>query len=202
VGIDLAFATDGGDMLVTVTWAGSPNDNDAAIMFSGDEVEDFAREGCWAACHSDMPGMTRDKNGSVGKYLLSSRAQERSIGRPPLVKDEETLARMVSAGEYVELWVANLDQGGLGSLEVYRILDSMQPLADAPVSATASYADGRWRVTFRRAMDDARKPIVADRDYTLGVAIHGDGKSGAEHWVSLPVTVSLDGFDTDFVAKP
>lgn len=202
VDIDLTFATDGDDMLVTVSWAGSPNDNDVAIMFSGDEVEDFAREGCWAACHSDMPGMTRARNGGVSKYLLVSRAQERSIGRPAVVKDKEALARMVSAGEYVELWVAKLDQGTLGSVDVYRILDSMQPLPDAPVSATGSYADGRWRVTFRRAMDDARKPIVADRDYTLGVAIHGDGKSGAQHWVSLPVTVSLDGFDTDFVAKP
>jgi len=200
--VELAFAQQDGSMLVTVSFEGQRNANDVAVMFSGAEVDDFARGGCWAACHGDMPGMTRDRGQGLTKYLRSSRAQARSVGRPPLEQDAETLSGMVSAGEYVELWVANLDEGGLGSLDVYRILDGLTPLADTGITARARFADGRWRVTFRRPLDREPKPIVAGQVYTLGVAVHGDGKSGADHWVSLPVTVSLDGFDTDFVARP
>ena len=201
VSIELSFARAGGQLEVSISWTGEANANDVAVMFGGDEVEDFARGGCWATCHSDMPGMTRDRNQGIEKYLRASRAQLRSIGRPPIIHDAGTLAEMTAAGAYVELWRANLAQATVADVEVYRVLDRRDRVAEPVVTARGGYVDGRWTVTFSRPLADARKSIEAGRTYTLGVALHGDGKSGADHWVSLPVTLSLDGIDTDFVAK-
>jgi DmsE family decaheme c-type cytochrome len=199
--VDLEFARSGNDMEVTVSWQGEPNANDVAVMFDDGSVAEFARGGCWASCHNDMPGMTRDRGQGLEKYLRVARAQERSVGRPAINHDAATLERMKADGQYVELWKAELASGGLSALKVYRILEKREAVADLPVSASANYTGGRWTVTFRRAVTDSVKPLVAGQVYTLGVAVHGDGKSGPEHWISLPLTVSLDGFDTDFVAR-
>jgi hypothetical protein len=148
-----------------------------------------------------MPGMTRDRGQGREKYLSIAQAQARSVGRPALNHDAATLEDMKSEGQYVELWRADLASGGLAGFTAYRILEGREPVTDPPVSATATYSGGRWRVTFRRELATADKPLVSGQVYTFGVAVHGDGKSGAQHWVSLPLTVSLDGFDTDFVAR-
>jgi hypothetical protein len=44
------------------------------------------------------------------------------------------------------------------------------------------------------------KTFIPGKRYTFGMALHGADRSGAEHWVSLPMTFSLDGDDTDFLA--
>jgi cytochrome c-type protein NapC len=43
----------------------------------------FTRGGCFAACHSDLPGMSRDRGQQQGKYLWSSRVQQQAIGQLP-----------------------------------------------------------------------------------------------------------------------
>ncbi|MCB1710871.1 MAG: hypothetical protein KDI10_19365 [Halioglobus sp.] len=42
------------------------------------------------------------------------------------------------------------------------------------------------------------KPFAPGGKYTFGVALHGAGNPGGKHWVSLPMTLSFDGDETDF----
>ena len=44
------------------------------------------------------------------------------------------------------------------------------------------------------------KSVEQGRSYTFGTALHGLGREGADHWVSLPMTFSTDRDDTDFIA--
>jgi hypothetical protein len=106
---------------------------------------------------------------------------------------------MRGAGLYVELWQISLGTSNDGTTQVQTILEAPRPDETPNVTSTVQRSEGTTTVTFSRAIDDALKPLIPGRAYTFGVAVHGGGSTGAEHWVSLPLTVSLDGFDTDFV---
>jgi DmsE family decaheme c-type cytochrome len=194
---NISFRQDGDHIELSVRISG-PADS-VAVMFDDGQVEDFARGGCWAACHSDMPGMSRDRGQGISKYLRAARAQERSIGRPAINHNAETLERMRGAGLYVELWQTSLKAGDFGATRTFTVLEAPLESGSPAVTSTVSQSDNTTTVTFRRPVNDAEKPLIPGRAYTFGVAVHGSGRSGAQHWVSLPLTVSLDGFDTDFV---
>lgn len=196
--VDVSFRQDSGYLDLTISFSG--NASSIAVMFDDGSVDDFNRDGCWAACHSDLPGMSQDRGLQPGKYLRASRTQTRSIGRPPIIADAATLAQMRAAGFYVELWQVSLDAPETGALSVFEILEVPHPVADSPVMAEAEREGSSWTVTFRRPLQDPQKPLIPGRVYSFGIAIHGDGASGAQHWVSLPMTVSLGGADTDFIA--
>lgn len=197
--VDVSFRQTDTELQLTVSFS-SPASS-VAVMFDDSSVDAFSRAGCWAACHSDLPGMSRDRGQGLSKYLQAARVQQRSIGRPPIDQPPETLTRMHNAGVYVELWQVSLQGADSGRLSVFEILEHQQPVADsAAVSASAIQTDAGWQVTFSRALQDPVKPLIPGKVYTFGIAIHGDDAQGAEHWVSLPLTVSLDGLDTDFVA--
>jgi predicted CXXCH cytochrome family protein len=200
VEVNIAVALVGDAMELTVEWQGDARTNSVAVMMDDGSVEEFSDGGCWASCHSDMPGMSRDRGQGLEKYLVVARRQQRSVGRPPMMQDTDTLSRMRATGEFAELWRAVLNGGNVDSVATYAVLDRRNPANDG-VTATGSYANGRWRVVFRRPLADPAKPIVADKVYTFGVAIHGDGKSGAQHWVSLPLTFGLDGLGADFSVR-
>jgi DmsE family decaheme c-type cytochrome len=195
--VTVGFQRAGDRMELSVSFEGTADS--VAVMFDDGHVEDFTRGGCWAACHSDMPGMTRDRGQGLNKYLRASRAQARSIGRPAINHNPETLERMRGAGLYVELWQISLGTSNDGTTQVQTILEAPRPDETPNVTSTVQRSEGTTTVTFSRAIDDALKPLIPGRAYTFGVAVHGGGSTGAEHWVSLPLTVSLDGFDTDFV---
>ena len=188
-------------MELTVKWQGTANDNSVAIMFDNGLVDDFGRQGCWAACHSDLPGMTRDREQGLKKYLLIAQKQRKSVGTPSILHDKTTLSEMRKKGQFVELWRATLDQGKFDSVSRYSILDERKEAAVGDLSARGSFNNGTWTVTFSKPINDRSKPILSDKSVTFGIAIHGDGESAAKHRVSLPMTVSFDGTDTDFVLK-
>jgi len=184
---------------LTVSWQGSINDNSVAVMYDNGQVEDFTRLGCWATCHSDLPGMSKDRGLDKTKYLLSSLKQQYSVGFPAVTFDEEALAEKRVKGEFVELLQASLDKGKLTQLTRFEVLAKRKEIAIGEFSAIATFASGQWVVTFIKPINNKLK--FESKTLTLGIAIHRDGESQAEHKVSLPVTVSFDGVGTDFMLK-
>jgi len=190
-----------GQIDITVSWQGSEHDNSIALMFDNGQVEDFSHQGCWATCHSDLPKMSRDRGQDLKKYLLVSQQRKRSVGTPSIVHDKATLLDMRSKGQFVELWKASLTNGGFDSIKRYSILETRIKQSLAGLTARGAFDDGTWTVTFSRPINDAIKPITTAEQLTFGIAIHGDGESGAQHRVSLPLTISLDGVGTDFILE-
>lgn len=197
----IAFALQADAMTVTISWQGSIDDSSISLMLDDGSDANFDRAGCWASCHSDMPGMTRDRGQKLTKYLESSRQQQRSIGRAPASKDAATLEQMMNDSHYIEMWRAKLSRGALKSAVSYSILDKRSKDAEALVNASAQFSNGSWKVMFSKPLNGSGKAISKGKVYTFGVAIHGKGQTEAKHWVSLPMTFSLDNFDTDFIVK-
>jgi len=191
----------GGNMNIILNWQGSEHDKSVSIMFDNDQVDDFSHQGCWATCHSDLPKMSRDRGQDLKKYLLISQQRKRTVGTPSILHDDATLLAMRQKGQFVELWKASLSNGVVESIARSSILETRtkQPLAG--LTASATFNEGSWTVTFSRPLLDTYKPIIPGEQITFGVAIHGDGESGGQHRVSLPLTISFDGVGTDFILE-
>ena len=172
---------------------------DISVMFGNDKDNQFAVGGCFAACHGDMAAMSKQRDQGHTKYLRSSREQLRSIGRPALVHDDQTLATMRAEGRSVELWRARVVDAQLAEVKSFTVLEARVEDAESKITARAGREADRSYVTFSRPLADAATPIVAGQTYTFGFAVHDPGMTGAQHWVSLPLTFSLDGTNTDFV---
>ena len=198
--VNVIFSEAAGQLSMRVRWQGSKNDKDIALMWGYGVNEAFRRGGCWAACHADMPGMSRDRGQGLGKYLSVSRSQQQRIGAPPLSMEPAELAELMAQGNFVEMWRINLQDGG--NIEVATLLSKLNWLNDNDLSATASYSGGSWTVNVKRPLKAGSplKPITAGKRYTFGMALHSKDRPGAEHWVSLPMTFSLDDNDSDFLA--
>ncbi len=198
--IQMAFASNGDSLQVTVSWAAQLSDEVLAIMWGNQSNEAFARGGCFAACHNDMAGMSRDSGRVEQKYLGISREQQRQIGQPAIVRSDEELARLIKEGQYSEIWRLDLQSGELETAMV---------LADTPwqssklIEINASADSGERTVVFTRVLGNTDNGIEFSRGekYTFGVALSGADNPGAKHWVSLPLTLSFGGNDTDFTAE-
>ena len=170
-------------------------------MWGDDGNQAFQRGACWAACHSDMPGMSRDRGQDLSKYLWVSRKQQQAIGKPPQAQSQSELDKLVATGNFVELWRIQLgaDKTVADSAVVLQEIDWQQ---QGNMAGTASYRDGRWNVTFKRPLKGAagQKSFVAGKRYTFGISVQGAGQAASAHWVSLPLTFSLDDKDTDFIS--
>ncbi|RLQ21306.1 hypothetical protein DWB85_13455 [Seongchinamella sediminis] len=198
--IALAFAVTDNALQVSVSWQASSDDQQLSIMWGDRSNDAFARGGCFAACHNDMAGMSRDRGRVSQKYLGVSRAQRQQIGQPAIVRSSEELAQLQAEGKFAEIWRLNLQSGKL---------DTATLLADTPWQASKlieinTSSDGARRtVAFTRRLDDTESGLNFNKSekYTLGVALGGKQNPGAKHWVSLPLTLSFGGDDTDFTAE-
>ncbi len=108
---------------------------------------------------------------------------------------------MMASGMSVEMWRAKLSGGHLKSVKTYSILADRKTDAKALVTASAQFSEGRWTVVFTKPLSGSGKAISPGKTYTFGLAIHGPGLKDGNHWVSLPMTFSLDNFDTYFIAR-
>jgi DmsE family decaheme c-type cytochrome len=205
--IEVSVARESQALRVQLSWLGPPDDTDIALLWGDSATPTIQRAGCFAACHSDMPGMSRDRGQDNDKYLLASRAQQRAIGRPALLKDEAELKALRDAGHFGELWRVTLDAGGQARVERAALLSQPDWIATDTeadgLSGEASYRDGRWEVTLRRPFDGGPggKDLSENETYTFGVALHGSDNPHGGHWVSLPMTLGFKGADTDFLAE-
>ena len=198
--VQVAFSRDGDDLQIQLAWDGPADDTSLAIMWGGRENEAMRRGACFAACHNDMPGMTRDRGQQTSKYLMVSRAQEQLIGQPAIIKDQAALDQLLAAGEFAEMWRVQL-QSGVVQRSLILANSDLQPTN--LISINKSYRDGHWQVALRRKMDNTMAGVSfsVGNKYTFGIALNGATNLAGKHWVSLPMTLSFGGDDTDFSAE-
>ncbi len=187
------------NLLIKISWQGSKDDESVAIMFDDGKVDAFSRQGCWAACHGNLPGMTSDRDYGLKKYLLASQKQKHSIGTPAITHDQDILEAMRAKGEFVDLWRAELSNGQINEVKRFSILETRTQTDSGNLKASGEYENGQWTITFTRPMADNIKPIDEHSILTFGVAVHQKGQSAAQHSVSLPLTISIDGKDSNFI---
>ena len=195
--VQVSFSADNDSLVVTLQWRGPENDADIAMMWGDDGSDAFRRGGCFAACHSDLPGMSRDSGLQTGKYLWTSRQQEHRIGQPSQPRDAAALEQLMAAGEFVELWRVRLDAP---QAEMASVLEGVSWRTADLIQINKSYDRGWWTVVLRRSLrnTDGALSFTPAGKYTFGVALHGAGNPGGQHWVSLPLTLSFSGDETDF----
>lgn len=198
--VSVAFRESSTHLSIQLSWAGSATDSSVSFMWNNDSVEAFTRGGCWSACHSDMPGMSRDRGQKLDKYLKLSRTQQQQIGQNAINKPESELNTLLAEGTFVEMWKIDLNQGELSTAQ---LLSNVKWHQAAQIPSATEFADGNWQVTMKYPLQAGakHKGILPGGTYTFGIALQGKQHKGARHWVSLPMTFSLDGDDTDFIAE-
>jgi predicted CXXCH cytochrome family protein len=197
--VQVDFDGDEDSIRMVLQWRGERDETDIALMWGKrSSGPAFSRGGCFAACHSDLPGMSRDRGQQTGKYLPASRSQQRSLGKPAIVKDATSLDQMMAEGQFAVLWRINLNTG---IAEAATVLDDVHWQPAPPIRASTSYRNGRWTVKIRRRLTHQPEHLMhfdPDTAFTFGIALHGADNPGAGHWVSLPLSFSYRGEDTDF----
>jgi hypothetical protein len=198
--IDVAFSRRGDKLVMDLSWRGTDQDSAISVMWGDSENRLFQRGGCFAACHSDMPGMSRDRGQQTGKYLAVSRSQQAALGSPPLVRDAAALARLRQAGQFVEVWRVDLASG---KLQTASLLEALDWRDDGRLDARARREQGRWRVRITRPLGslEGMKTFSKEQRLTFGIALNSVDNPGGRHWVSLPMTLGLDAQHTDFRAE-
>jgi nitrate/TMAO reductase-like tetraheme cytochrome c subunit len=200
--VGVAFKRQQERLLVSLSWRGSADDQQAAIMWGDRGNMEFSRGACWAACHNDMPGMQRDRGQGQDKYLSASRDRQYQIGRPVQTLPATELDKLRAEGNFVELWQLSLEKGA--SARSASILSRVDWVEDTTLRGSASFKDGRWTVNFSRPLQgtNGQKSFIRQGQYSFGIALQGAGQAAAAHWVSLPLTFSLGSRDSDFISAP
>lgn len=198
--VNVNFAIEDNTLLLTLEWQGPEDDASIAVMWGGPGSEALRRGGCFAACHSDMPGMSKDRRQRVSKYLGVSRAQVQRIGQPAIHRSDEELQQLMAEGQFAELWRVRLQDN---VVERSLMLAESSLATTELISIKKSYDNGRWHVALKRLMDDTEGGVqfTVGSKYTFGIALNGARNPAAGHWVSLPMTLSFGGDGTDFTAK-
>lgn len=200
----VAFSVSGTDLVVKLSWKGPADDQQIAMMWGNDGNTAFKRGGCWAACHEDMPGMNMDKGQGLSKYLWVARAQQQSIGRPAVFKSATELNDLRERGNFVEIWKADLNGTKDATIAGGTVLEQLSWSANSPLKGSAKFDRGQWTATFRRPLQGGpghSKSFLPDTEYTFGVALRGADSKPGQHWVSMPLTFSLNSLETDFIVR-
>lgn len=186
--IGIAFALQGDDLHIELSWEGPASDRHVALMWGDGQFSTFRQGGCFAACH------TREDGPKIwsGKYLHNDKQA------PP--SPEGTMGSAVAAGERAELWRIPL---GSEAASTALIAESANPRTANQLVVGKQHDNGRWTVSLRLELERAADGIHFSREgrYTFGIALHGAANSGREHWTSLPMSLSFGGIDTDFTAQ-
>jgi cytochrome c-type protein NapC len=172
-----------------------------AMMLDDGTVAEFARGGCYAACHDDMIRMPSAAGREITKYLGRSRLKMTRAGGDAL-KPTDQLDKLRGDGAFLEYWQARLVDGGPPVVVDGTVLDRRQAHPAPLVSATAARTDGAWSVVLSRRLAGGAgyKTLAPGRTYTVGFAIHAGHTAHRFHYVSLEKTLALDRGPADFVA--
>jgi hypothetical protein len=176
------------------------------VMLGGPELSVAPIAGCWAACHSDLPGMTNTKAGhDLTKYLPGSRLKMTRTGGGVDTRPEAELIAQINDGKYLEFWQVVLDQGELISATDGYFLKGRITNDDSAVTATASATGQKWIVEMIRplvAEGTSRHSLGEGIVYTLAVALHENHASGRFHYTSFPLRLVLGTGEAELNASP
>ncbi len=198
--VELSFTLEDEQLVLTLQWQGSPDDSSIALMWGDARQGALGRGGCFAACHSDLPGMSQDQGQQIGKYLKVSRLQRPAVGKNVTIKDGEALRQLTEAGEAAQLWQVVLASS---ALRRGLLLDDVHWHSDNLISVDKKYLDGKWTLVLGIPINTTElgMAFTSQGKYTFGVALNSTSNPGGKHWVSLPMTLSFNGDDTDFTAE-
>lgn len=164
-----------------------------ALMFSGANIPEVARGGCYAACHIDSIGMPLGDKAEKTMYLPASRGMITRNGgdfvRPPF-----QLEALRAQGKFAEYWQAGLNAGAKPVVTAGSVFERRTEYPAPAVSATATFEKGTWAVTFTRKLAAGMpyKDIIPGNLYTVGFAIHAGHTHQRFHYVSLENTFGID----------
>jgi hypothetical protein len=186
--LGIAFALEAGELRIDLTWKGPATDRHLALMWGDANYQAFRRAGCFTACHREA-GDTRIL---YGKYPYGAGKTSRETGG--------TMGGPAMAGHRAELWRIPL---GSGIPDTALVTDSIDPQPTNQVTVDRQYSNGHWTVALRLGLERAGSGIHFSEEgrYTFGIALHGADNPGRKHWVSLPMSLSFGGIDTDFTTE-
>jgi nitrate/TMAO reductase-like tetraheme cytochrome c subunit len=194
--ITVAFSRSQEALTLSLRWRGSGDDTVLALMWGDGGSESFRRGGCFAACHTTS-GEEHDSGAAKGKYLLESRVERTPPGRAGEAKNPDKIRDMMAAGEFVTLWRLQLDSG---QFDLATLLGEVHWLETNLIQIKKRRVDNNWAVEITAPLNNTglQKPFTTDGKYTFGIALGSASHPGGGHWVSLPLTLSLVGDETDF----
>lgn len=149
---------------------------------------------CWAACHSDLPGMSDDAGKDLTKYLPSSRERMTRTGGSDNFKSAEELDAELDQGAFLEYWTALLDDDGQVGVRDGYFLEARVINEDVAIEAAAQRQDGRWVVALSRPLmpqGGPRKTLEKGQTYPISFAVHEAHTKGRRHYVSFPLAVTI-----------
>lgn len=160
--------------------------------------------GCWAACHTDLPGMPDAADPPLTKYLPGSRNKMTATGGGSDIRAPADLAVQLAEGKYMEYWQLELQNGSVTAAGDGYFLERRTANADPAVSGSGSAGGPGCSLQLVRPLTpggDARHALQEGKDYTVGVALHANHASGRHHYTSFPLTFRLGGGEAELVAR-
>jgi cytochrome c-type protein NapC len=186
------------------TWGDEEDDVHLTVALGSNDLNVAPIAGCWAACHSDLPGMPdAAADSDLKKYLPGSRNKMTASGGGTDIRSDAELEAQLAEGKYLEFWQALLDGGELVAARDGYFLESRNLNDDSAVSATANYEGGRWTVEMVRpltASGSARHRLEEGVEYTVGIALHENHASGRRHYTSFPMRLVLGAGEAQLTA--
>ena len=186
------------------TWGDEEDDVHLTVALGSNDLNVAPIAGCWAACHSDLPGMPdAAADSDLKKYLPGSRNKMTASGGGTDIRSDAELEAQLAEGKYLEFWQALLDGGELVAARDGYFLESRNLNEDSAVSATANYDGGRWTVEMVRpltASGSARHQLEEGVEYTVGIALHENHASGRRHYTSFPMRLVLGAGEAQLTA--
>ena len=190
------------NVYLSLSWTAPPEANwgheDSAthltISIGSPELSVAPIAGCWAACHSDLPGMPDDSGAKLSKYLPGSRSKMTRTGGGSDIKPAADLDAQKAQGQYLEYWQAVLDGGAVKASRDGYFLDGRKKNSDSAVSATATAEGQHWTVQMVRPLGpegETRHALAEGIVYTLAVALHENHASGRYHYTAFPMRFVL-----------
>jgi hypothetical protein len=181
---------------VTVNGRGGESRHAAMVttLVADDAVSTAHAANCWAACHSDLPGMSDDAGKDLTKYLSSSRERMTRTGGGDSIKSADELAAEIDKGAFLEYWSALLDDDGQATARDGYFLEARVINDDVAVETTARQENGHWVVELSRPLAPEvgpRKTLEVGTTYPISFAVHEAHTKGRRHYVSFPLAVTI-----------
>ncbi len=189
----------------STAWGDEDEDTRLTVSLATAELNVAPIAGCWAACHSDLPGMPDAQAGSeLTKYLPGSRNKMTKTGGGSDIRAEPELAAQLAESKYLEYWQVVLQQGQMQASRDGYFLQGVEMNADSAVTATASQDGERISVMMVRplqAQGQARHLLAEGTEYTLAVALHQNHASGRYHYTSFPMRFVIGNGEAELIAS-
>ena len=202
--IQLQAAYDADNVYFRVSWpSAGVSFNDAAVaeqdladrlslQFANASLKTFTKSGCYVTCHDDMKDMPNDQ----GKKLYAEFAFKKGKQIP-----DKLLNAYLSKGRVIDQWVAAFHGPEVKLTDEYILQDRIADTNN--LSATGTYANGEYQVTFTRSLAAAEQGDVTfevGKLMNVSIAIHENKANSRFHYTSFPVAIGLDAKKADIDA--